>query len=61
MKENIKKLKRNIRWNEMTTSEEIEHSKHISGGYFKMGCKMCERFIGKYFMSGRKFKIGKVD
>jgi hypothetical protein len=45
----------------MTTSEEIEHSKHISGGYFKMGCKMCERFIGKYFMSGRKFKIGKVD
>lgn len=33
-----------------------EHMKHIKGGYFQKGCDECARFIGKYKMSGRKFK-----
>ena len=43
----------------MATNDVKEHSKHVVGGYFKMGCELCERFIEKYRLSGRKFKIEK--
>jgi len=36
------------------------HRKHIKGGYFQKGCKECEQFIGKYILSGRKFKKAMV-
>jgi hypothetical protein len=34
----------------------MNHGKHIRGGYFMKGCPDCERFIGHYVMSGRKFR-----
>ena len=33
-----------------------EHEGHIRGGYFQKGCKECEKFIGHYLLSGRKFR-----
>ncbi len=39
------------------TAEQTDHKEHIAGGYFKMGCAQCEHFVGKYTMSGRKFRI----
>lgn len=33
-----------------------DHQRHVDGGYFQKGCVLCERFVGKYIMSGRKFK-----
>ncbi len=33
-----------------------DHTEHVKGGYFKKGCEKCAMFIGKYLMSGRKFR-----